>query len=358
LVYRGLSDEFVRWARRLPLTGSGVQVAARTGQPLVWEVTRSPAEFTLKQALMREGVELVVSVPLMAKGRLVGAIQLGAREVRSFAPEELSLLAAIGQQVGMAVENARLYEQAQQSATYAERGRLARELHDSVTQSLYSLTLYAEAAARMMQDSEHAKAADALREMRDTAQEALREMRLLIFQLRPPALEKSGLAAALQARLDAVETRGGIRAKLLVEGASGAERLTLLVQEELYHIALEALNNALKHARPRQVQVRLRFDREAVRLEIADDGAGFALQSVEESGGLGLSGMRERAERIGADWHIESAPGQGTKVTVQVPWSFNEVPGKLGGIQGNSEELSPFESPRIPASSPEDEEAR
>jgi signal transduction histidine kinase len=221
----------------------------------------------------------------------------------------------------MAVENARLYEQAQQSATYAERSRLARELHDSVTQSLYSLTLYAEAAVRMMQDGEHIQAADALREMRDTAQEALREMRLLIFQLRPLALEKSGLAAALQARLDAVETRGGIRAKLVVEGASGVERLAPPVQEELYHIAQEALNNALKHAHPRQVRVGLRFDQEAVHLEISDDGAGFALEGVQGGGGLGLPGMRERAERIGADLRIESAPGQGTRVTVRVPTS-------------------------------------
>ena len=321
LVYRGLSDKFVRSAGRLPLQGSGVQVAASTGQPLVWEVQTSPVEPAMKQALQREGIELVASVPLMAKGRLVGAIQLGAREIRAFAPEELSLLAAIGQQVGMAVENARLYEQAQQSAAYAERSRLARELHDSVTQSLYSLTLYAEAVARMMQDGEHAQAADALREMRDTAQEALREMRLLVFQLRPPALEKSGLAAALQARLDAVETRGGIRVKLLVEGASGAEQLPLLIQEELYHIAQEALNNALKHAHPRQVRVCLRFSQDAVYLEISDDGLGFAVASVQDSGGLGLPGMRERAERIGADLHIESAPGQGTKVMVRVPRS-------------------------------------
>jgi PAS domain S-box-containing protein len=321
LVYRGLSDKFVRFAGRLPLQGSGVQAAAGAGQPLVWQVQTSPAEPAMKEALQCEGVELVASVPLMAKGRLVGAIQLGAREVRAFAPEELSLLAAIGQQVGMAVENARLYAQAQQSAAYAERSRLARELHDSVTQSLYSLTLYAEAVARMMQDGEHAQAADALREMRDTAQEALREMRLLIFQLRPPALEKGGLAAALQARLDAVETRGGIRAKLLVEGTFNAEQLPLLIQEELYHIAQEALNNALKHAHPRQVRVCLRFSQDAICLEISDDGSGFALASAQESGGLGLPGMRERAERIGAELDIESAPGRGTKVMVRVPHS-------------------------------------
>lgn len=322
LVYRGLSDQFVRFAGRLPLQGSGVQAAAIAGRPIVWEVQTSLAEPAMKEALQCEGVELVASVPLMAKGRLVGAIQLGAREIRAFAPEELSLLAAIGQQVGVAVENARLYEQAQQSAAYAERSRLARELHDSVTQSLYSLTLYAEAAARMMQDGEHAQAADALREMRDTAQEALREMRLLVFQLRSPALEKSGLAAALQARLDSVETRGGIRARLLVEGVLNAEQLPLPIQEELYHIAQEALNNALKHAHPQQVQVYLRLSQDAVKLEISDDGSGFALASAQESGGLGLPGMRERAERIGADLDIESAPGQGTKVTVRVPLSL------------------------------------
>jgi signal transduction histidine kinase len=157
--------------------------------------------------------------------------------------------------------------------------------------------------------------------MRDTAQEALREMRLLIFQLRPPALEKSGLAAALQARLDAVETRGGIRAKLLVEGTFNAEQLPLPIQEELYHIAQEALNNALKHAHPQQVRVGLRFSQDAICLEISDDGLGFALASAQESGGLGLRGMRERAERIGAELDIESAPGRGTKVTVQVPYS-------------------------------------
>jgi signal transduction histidine kinase len=241
--------------------------------------------------------------------------------MRAFAPEELSLLAAIGQQVGMAVENARLYEQAQQSATYAERSRLARELRDSVTQSLYSLTLYAEAAVRMMQDGEHTETAAALREMRDTAQEALREMRLLIFQLRPLALEKSGLAAALQARLDAVETRGGMRASLVVEGAFGMAQLAANIQEELYHIAQEALNNALKHAHPRQVRVDLRFSQDAVSLQVADDGAGFALQDVQGGGGLGLPGMRERAERIGADLRIESAPGQGTQVTVRAPYT-------------------------------------
>ena len=155
----------------------------------------------------------VISVPLMAKGGLVGALQVGARTMRTFAPEQLALLWAIGQQVGVAVENARLYADAQVSAALAERNRLARELHDSVTQSLYSVNLYAEAAARLLTSGDAAEAAGHLRSLRDTAQDALREMRLLIFELRPLALEKVGLVAALRARLDAVEARGGMQAE-------------------------------------------------------------------------------------------------------------------------------------------------
>jgi signal transduction histidine kinase len=112
---------------------------------------------------------------------------------------------SVADQVALAIENARLREQAGQAAAMEERGRLARELHDSVTQLLYSVTMYTEAAARLMTAGQEADAAEYLRDARDTAREALREMRLLIYQLRPPVLEKGGLAVALQVRLDAVE---------------------------------------------------------------------------------------------------------------------------------------------------------
>ena len=236
--------------------------------------------------------------------------------MRPFTPEEISLLAAIGQQVGVAMENARLYEQAEQSAAIAERNRLAHELHDSVTQSLYSVTLYAEAAARLLTAGKQSEAADHLRELRDTAQEALREMRLLIFELHPPALAKSGLAGALQIRLDAVEGRGGMQTELQIEGV---EHLSPPIQAELYHVALEALNNVLKHAKARHVRVHIQFLDTATCLEVGDDGVGFEPSVVQGGGGLGLEGMKERAQRIGAKLQIESVPGQGTKVVVEAP---------------------------------------
>ncbi len=317
LLHRGMSDEFIRLIGPLPYRGSAVAVAAESGQPLIWEVaTAKVGPEKAKRALRKEGIEMLVTVPLMAKGKLVGAFHLGARGVRPFAPEEMSLLAAIGQQVGVAMENARLYEQAEESAAIAERNRLAHELHDSVTQSLYSVTLYAEAAARLLSTGKHLEAADHLRELRDTAQEALREMRLLIFELHPPALEKSGLAGALQIRLDAVEGRGGMQTDLQIEGA---EKLPPSVQAELYHIALEALNNVLKHAKARHVCVAIRFLDTATAIEIEDDGIGFEPSVAQGRGGLGLEGMRERAQRIGAKLQIQSAPGRGTKVTVEAP---------------------------------------
>jgi signal transduction histidine kinase len=184
-----------------------------------------------------------------------------------------------------------------------------------VTQSLYSITLYAEAAARLLAMGKSTEAADHLRELRDTSQEALREMRLLIFELRPLALEKSGLIAALQARLDAVEVRGGMQAELQVEGQ---EQLSHVVQEELYHITQEALNNVLKHAKARHVKVHVQFSEAGMSLEVCDDGVGFDPTLAYTQGGLGLRGMAERAQKIGAVLNIESAPGQGTQVCIQV----------------------------------------
>jgi signal transduction histidine kinase len=142
-------------------------------------------------------------------------------------------------------------------------------------------------------------------------------MRLLIFELRPPVLERTGLAAALQARLEAVEERGGVHARLIVEGKESPRRVSPAQQQEIYHIAQEALNNVLKHARAQHVRVQLRFEETVTRLEIVDDGRGFAID--DPSGGLGLRGMRERAQRIAANLTVASTPEAGTTVTLEVP---------------------------------------
>lgn len=207
-------------------------------------------------------------------------------------------------------------EQQKLTAVMEERQRLARELHDSVTQSLYSITLYAEAAGNMLEAGNQKKASEHLRKLQEAAQDSLKEMRLLIFDLHPPVLEKEGLVTALHTRLEAVESRGGVQANLLVEGT---ERLPIALEEELYRIAQEALNNVLKHARATMVMVHLRLSQAGASIEILDDGVGFDPSATQSKRGFGLSSMRERVEKIGATLVIESAPQKGTRVRVDVP---------------------------------------
>jgi PAS domain S-box-containing protein len=201
-------------------------------------------------------------------------------------------------------------------AVLEERQRLARDLHDSVTQGLYGLNLYAEATARLLSTGNVEMAATQLREMRDTAQEALREMRLLIYELRPPVLEEEGLVAALQNRLEAVEERAGLETTFKVEGDG---RLPPAIEEGLYRIAQEALNNALRHAHAHRISMYLRQVEPTVILEITDDGVGFDPSTTQERGGLGLRGMEERVEGLSGSLSIDSAPGAGTRVKVTIP---------------------------------------
>ncbi|UCC75788.1 MAG: ATP-binding protein, partial [Anaerolineales bacterium] len=201
-----------------------------------------------------------------------------------------------------------LAEKAAEAAVIAERNRLARDLHDSVTQSLYSSTLLAEAAERLVKAGDLARTEGYLSRLGDITQGALKEMRLLVHELRPLALEKEGLAGALQQRLDAVERRAGVDARLIV-----AEELNLPaeMEEDLYRIAQEALNNALKHATATQVTVTIRADEERVLLEVSDNGTGFDPQAKSE-GGMGLANMQERAEKMGGTLEIDTEAGSGT----------------------------------------------
>ncbi len=318
VTHEGLSAEFSQRVGSPTVHDTAILAALETGQPEVGFVTEHPNP-QVRQALEIEGLRQYIHVPLIAKGKLVGAVNLATRYEREIGPEELSLLASIGQQIGVAVENGILYSQAEQSAAIAERQRLSRELHDSVTQSLYSVTMYAAAAARLLAAGDTTTTAKYLDELRATAQDALREMRLLIFELRPLALEKTGLVVALQARLDSVEARGGTRTELHVDGVPDPEQVSRSVEAELYYIAQEALNNVLKHAHAEHVWVRLRFSDTETVLEIDDDGGGFAPSASGRAGGLGLASLKERAQKIGARLSVDSAPGSGTQIRVVVP---------------------------------------
>jgi PAS domain S-box-containing protein len=302
-------------AERRPIAVPDMLAAAARTTP---EAVPPEPQRTLLEGLIRR-YRAILSVPLIVKDEGYGAITLYYSRPHEFSEEEQRLAMMVAHQAALAIEAARLREQAEQAATAAERSRLARELHDSVTQGLYSVTLYAEAAARLLDEGNRRTASDYLRELRDTAQEALREMRLLIFELRPPELEKIGLVAALQARLKAVEARAGMQAEIHVEGGDTARQVPIAVQQEVYHLIQEALNNVLKHARARQVRVRLEFRETILLAQVSDDGQGFQPAGAQETGGLGIAGMQERAQRVGGALKVESTPGEGARVTLEVP---------------------------------------
>ena len=219
------------------------------------------------------------------------------------------------QQLNPVDENLQLLTAAQNRAIQQERQRLARDLHDSVTQALYGVTLHAEAAIRLLASGDLATVAEYLREVQDTAQEALEEMRLLIFELRPAVLERVGLVAALQARLDAVEGRAKLQTKLVVEGVSA---LPAPVEQALYRIAQEALNNTHKHAHARSISIHLQQTQSHIILEIHDDGIGFDPAMAHEKGGLGLCGIAERVAQLGGQFTVQSTLDGGTQLCVEI----------------------------------------
>ena len=206
--------------------------------------------------------------------------------------------------------------QAEELAVAKERNRLARELHDSVAQTLYGLTLQAEAASRRLTMGKTDEVAGYLREIRDSSQQTLKETRLLIFELRSPILEKEGLVSALRARLESVESRSGHKTQINLQEIG---RFPSGVETALYGISNEVLNNILKHAHASEIKVSLEKKPDKVILEISDNGIGFDLLSTDNHGGLGLKGMKERAEQIGGDLQVRSGE-KGTQVKVEVPY--------------------------------------
>jgi len=256
-----------------------------------------------------------LGVPMRARGQVMGVLSLIGDETHQFNAEEVALLASVADQVGVAIENARLRQQAERAAIVEERERLARELHDSVTQSLYSLTLFAEAGVNLLDSGNIEAARHDLARMGETAQQALKEMRLLVYELRPLDLQHEGLIGALHQRLSAVEGRVNIRARLVAEELI---ELPAPVEEELYRIAQEALNNALKHAAATSVSIYLRTENGRVELEVVDDGKGFNPNALSNTGGMGLVSIRKRVEKLGGLLTIVSSPAEGSSVKVNV----------------------------------------
>lgn len=222
------------------------------------------------------------------------------------------------------IANQKLREYAENAEVLAiteERNRLARDLHDSVTQSLYSLTLFAEAASEELSAGKLETVASHLEELRQTSRQALQEMRLMVFELRPPELDTKGLGLALKERLEAVEARAGIET---VNKFDIEERLSSKIELGLYNIAREALNNILKHSQATKVYITLLKENGKVIFEIRDNGIGLDELQASSRSGLGIKGMKERANQMGANLILEKNPAGGTLLRIEVPDDGND----------------------------------
>lgn len=292
---------------------------AASGEPLlVPDVSQEPRYVWMEGSQTRS--ELLV--PITVKGQVIGVLDVQSDHLNAFDDTDLSVLQSLAHQTGAAIENAWLYEQAQQVAVMEERQRLARELHDAVTQTLFSASLIAEALpASWENDAEVGR--QLLRELRQLSKGALAEMRTLLLELRPAALVETSLRDLLRQLAEAATGRTGVPVTVSVQGEC---RVPADVHIALYRIAQEALNNVVKHSRATQVTVELSCSGPAsradggegqrrVELRVCDDGRGFDLQAAP-SDRLGLGIMRERAQTIGATLTIDSQPGCGTQMVV------------------------------------------
>jgi signal transduction histidine kinase len=254
----------------------------------------------------------MLALPLRVQGTNIGILAMF--KAKGFDQDDVRLMRVFAGQAAVAVDHAQLTRQVHEMAILEERHRLSRELHDSVNQLLYGISLYTEAATRQLEQGDTVAAQRHLLNIGESAQEALKEMRMLIFELRPSALTQMGLQASLSQRLKAVEEQLGLQ-------PSFKWRVNIPldshIEEALYGITQEALNNVVRHAKAHSVTVHLVQSGQTLILKIEDDGTGFTPDQISDSG-VGLKTMRERAESLGAQLNIDSAPGQGTCITVEV----------------------------------------
>ena len=269
----------------------------------------------------QKGYRSLISIPVCLDGRFMGLLGFESETPRIFTEREKRLAVGIGELVAAAVDRMRLKEEAerlnlkaQAMAALEERNRLARELHDSVSQALYGISLGVRTAQTLLA-RDPAALRDPLDYVLSLAEAGLSEMRALIFELRPEMLENEGLTAALKSQAASIQARHGLGVQFeLCEEPD----IPIEIKEALYRIAREALHNIVKHARASQISLGLLCQKGGVSLEIADDGVGF---DPDDSfpGHLGLCSMRERAARLNGDFRLHSAPGQGTRIAVFVP---------------------------------------
>ena len=334
-VYRGLSAKYVEQMKMS--LGEGVAgKVAETGEPIVIENISKDPRAAHPDLVSTEGLGGFISVPLKAKDRVLGVMNIASHVPGKFSADDMFLLNSIGCQLGTAIEQARLYQRLERgkeryqtllqhalTAQEEERNRIARELHDETSQALTSLTLNLQAAITKAETDGVAEAdfIDKLRKIQSLAVHTQNEISKLMKELRPTLLDELGLPAAISRYAkDSLEPLG---TKVFTEFEGVEERLPTEVEVTLFRIAQGTVGNILEHAEAKNVSIRLECNASECVLQVKDDGKGFDVNKitrVDKGGrGAGLFTMKERARLIGGACNIKSQPGKGTRIAVKIP---------------------------------------
>jgi signal transduction histidine kinase len=312
----GMSDKLIASLGPLPRTHGMLGAILESPAPFRTHDIHDDPRFTGWWPRGHPDMRSFLGVPIVAHDGVIGAFYLTEKEgAPEFSLADQELIELLASHAAIAVTNARLYEQSRELSVISERNRLALELHDVVSQKLYSLVLTAEAAATLL-DRDADAARTQVGKLQEIAKQALDELRSLIFELRPPDLVQDGLCGALRKHVEVLRRVQSV--EIDMEGDLELEPDPQR-DAEVFRIAQEAMQNALRHAQASRVVVRLAGEDGRLRLDILDDGVGFDPQEPElRSRRLGLTSMEERAQRIGGRLDIRSAQGEGTTVRLDV----------------------------------------
>jgi signal transduction histidine kinase len=316
-LHAGMSDDLVAQLGPLPRTHGMLGAMLSDPRPFRTDDITEDPRFRGWWPDAHPRMRSFLGVPIVAKGDIIGAFYLTEKEdASSFNQGDEQIIAVLAAHAAIAIENARLFEASRELSVVEERNRLARELHDAMTQNLFSLALTAEAAAGLVH-TDPARAEAEINHVRSLARDTQGELRSLIFELRPPQLEADGLVATIGKDLEVLGRSHGLKADLRVDGTP---ELDSEVEVELYRIVQEALGNAVRHAQAETIEVEIDARDGHIRVTVRDDGVGFdpGARAIRERR-LGLTSMRERAERLGGIFSVETARKAGTVVRVEVP---------------------------------------
>ena len=313
----GMEDELIAAMGPLPRTHGLLGAMLEAPEPFRSEDIHTHPRFHGWWPRRHPDMRSFLGVPIVSPDGVIGSFYLTDKEDGgSFGSEEQELIELLAAHAAIAITNARLYERSRELTILSERNRLALELHDVVSQKLFSLILSAEAAATLIDRDTRAARAQ-LQRLQELAREALEELRSLILGLRPPELEHDGLAGALRKEVGMLERLHDVEIELRLDGSAeaGHER-----DGDVLRIAQEAIHNALRHSGAGHIAVVLGRSSGGIVVEVSDDGSGFDPDDPElRSRHLGLTSIEERAAELGARLQIRSAPGRWTVVALEVP---------------------------------------